>query len=80
MQWGTELEPAVLADDGLSLKGSFEFDVAQDITMGSVSKQTFLNATFSCNPELLPTGAVLESDVRPEDDCQTEDDLSLIHI
>ena len=62
-----------IAEDKMSVSGSVEMGLAQDVVQGSTSKQTFTNCTFRCNSDLMLEVAS-DAEVRPEDSCQTEDD------
>jgi hypothetical protein len=56
----------------MSVSGSVVFSIAQDVTQGSVSRQSFINGTFICKPGLLDGG--VDSTLRPDETCQTQED------
>ena len=68
----SEVEWNITADK-MSVSGSAELGLAQDVVRGSSSKQTFTNCTFRCNSDLVPQAPAV-AEVRPEETCQSEED------
>lgn len=62
-----------LAEDQMTVKGSFVVGFLQDVSRGSTSKVTYRDCTFRCNLDLVPQ--LLEApEVDPAETCQREAD------
>jgi hypothetical protein len=62
-----------MSEDKMSVSGSIVAGLAQDVTQGSTSKQSFRNSTFRCNFALLAPASEIE-EARPEETCQSQED------